>query len=113
MEVLPEEHHWESAYVPSGIYIARGWERQLDRKLNPLFYQSAPLTGTEYRSWLDDLGVGYVAVPQAPLDYAALGEKRLIKRGPAALSGEGLPQRELDRLRGPQSVARSRSAERW
>jgi hypothetical protein len=82
VEVLPEEHHWESAYVPNGIYIARGWERQLDRKLNPLFYQSAPLTGPEYRSWLDDLGVGYVAVPRAPLDYAALGEKRLIKKGP-------------------------------
>ena len=82
VEVLPEAHHWESAYVPDGIYIARGWERQLDRKLNPLFYQSAPLTGRQYRSWLDDLGVGYVAVPRAPLDYAALGEKRLIKRGP-------------------------------
>jgi hypothetical protein len=37
VEVLPEAHHWESAYVPRGIYIARGWERQLDRKLNPLF----------------------------------------------------------------------------
>jgi hypothetical protein len=82
VEVLPEAHHWESAYVPQGIYIARGWERQLDRKLNPLFYQSAPITGPEYRSWLDDLGVGYVAVPRAPLDYAALGEKRMIKKGP-------------------------------
>ena len=82
VEVLPEEHHWESAYVPDGIYIARGWERQLDRKLNPLFYQSAPITGREYRSWLDDLGVGYVAVPRAPLDYAALGEKHLLKKGP-------------------------------
>ena len=82
VEVLPEAHHWESAYVPRGLYIARGWERQLDRKLNPLFYQSAPLTGPQYRSWLDDLGVGYVAVPRAPLDYAAQGEKRLIKKGP-------------------------------
>jgi hypothetical protein len=82
VEVLPEAHHWESAYVPRGIYIARGWERQLDRKLNPLFYQSTPLTALQYRGWLDDLGVGYVAVPMAPLDYAALGEKRLIKRGP-------------------------------
>ena len=82
VEVLPEEHHWESAYVPSGIYIARGWERQLDRKLNPLFYQSAPLTGAEYRSWLDDLGGRLRRRPAAPLDYAALGEKRLIKRGP-------------------------------
>jgi hypothetical protein len=82
VEVLPEEHHWESAYVPRGLYIARGWERQLDRKLNPLFYQSAPLTGPQYRSWLDDLGVGYVAVPHAPLDYAARPEKRMLKRGP-------------------------------
>ncbi len=82
VEVLPEAHHWESAYVPDGIYIARGWERQLDRKLNSLFYQSAPLTGTQYRSWLDDLGVGYVAAPHAALDYAAKGEKRLLKRGP-------------------------------
>ena len=82
VEVLPEAHHWESAYVPHGLYIARGWERQLDRKLNPLFYQTAPITGVQYRSWLDDLGVGYVAVPRAPLDYAALGEKRLVKKGP-------------------------------
>jgi hypothetical protein len=82
VEVLPEEHHWESAYVPRGIYIARGWERQLDRKLNPLFYQSTPLTGPQYRSWLDDLGVGYVAVPHAPLDYAGRPEKKMLKRGP-------------------------------
>jgi hypothetical protein len=82
VEVLPEEHHWESAYVPRGIYIARGWERQLDSKLNPLFYQSTPLTGPQYRSWLDDLGVGYVAVPHAPLDYAGRPEKRMLKRGP-------------------------------
>jgi hypothetical protein len=82
VEVLPVEHHWESAYVPRGIYIARGWERQLDRKLNPLFYQSTPLTALEYRSWLDELGVGYVAVPHTDLDYAARGEKRLFRRGP-------------------------------
>jgi hypothetical protein len=82
VEVLPAAHHWESAYVPLGIYIARGWERQLDRKLNPLFYQSTPLTALQYRSWLDELGVGYVAVPHTTLDYAGLGEKRLIKRGP-------------------------------
>jgi hypothetical protein len=82
VEVLPAAHHWESAYVPRGIYIARGWERQLDRKLNPIFYQSTPITGPEYKSWLDDLGVGYVAVPHTALDYAARGEKRLIRKGP-------------------------------
>jgi hypothetical protein len=80
VEVLPAAHHWESAHVPRGIYIARGWERQLDRKLNPLFYKDV-LTATEYRLWLDDLGVGFIAVPDAPLDYAAEGEARLIAQG--------------------------------
>jgi hypothetical protein len=80
VEVLPAAHHWEAAYVPRGIYIARGWERQLDRKLNPLFYEET-LDAAEYRSWLDDLAVGFVAVPDAPLDYAAEGEARLIAAG--------------------------------
>jgi hypothetical protein len=80
VEVLPAEHHWESAYVPRGIYIARGWERQLDRKLNPLFYDDL-LTAHEYRNWLDGLGVGFVAVPDAPLDYAAESEAELIAKG--------------------------------
>ncbi len=83
VEVLPAEHHWEAAHVPSGIYIARGWERQLDRKLNPLFYEdeSEPLTSAAYRAWLDDLAVGFVAVPGSKLDYAAEAEARLIAEG--------------------------------
>jgi hypothetical protein len=83
VEVLPAEHHWESAHVPKGIYIARGWERQLDRKLNALFYEdeNGPLTPYAYRNWLNELGVGFVAVPDAPLDYAGEAEKRLIDRG--------------------------------
>ncbi|HEX2358757.1 MAG TPA: hypothetical protein VHH72_02965 [Solirubrobacterales bacterium] len=83
VEVVPAEHHWESAYVPHGVYIARGWERQLDRKLNPLFYEDedGPLTAVEYRDWLDDLAVGFVAVPHSDLDYAGEGEARLIKVG--------------------------------
>jgi hypothetical protein len=84
VEVLPAAHHWESAYVPRGIYIARGWERQLDRKLNPIFYEDL-LTFDEYRNWLDELGVGFVAVPDAPLDYAAESEAMLIAREPPYL----------------------------
>ena len=83
VEVLPVAHHWESAYVPKGIYLARGWERQLDRKLNALFYEDedGPLAVWEYRNWLDDLGVGFVAVPHTSLDYAAEDERRLIHHG--------------------------------
>jgi hypothetical protein len=108
VEVLPAEHHWEAAHVPKGIYIARGWERQLDRKLNALFYEdeSGPLTAAAYKAWLDELGVGFVAVPDTELDYAAEGEARLI--------AEGLPylKRELTsadwtiyRVRDPEPLA--------
>lgn len=83
VEVLPAVHHWEAAHVPRGIYIARGWERQLDRKLNGLFYEeeNGPLTAAAYRAWLDSLAVGFVAVPRAELDYAGLAEARLIAAG--------------------------------
>lgn len=83
VEVLPAAHHWESAHIPKGIYIARGWERQLDRKLNALFYEdeNGPLTAYAYRNWLNELGVGFVAVPDTPLDYAAAAEQRLISNG--------------------------------
>ncbi len=83
VEVLPVESHWEAAHIPRGIYIARGWERQLDRKLNALFYEdeAGPLTPTAYRSWLDELAVGYVAIPHTELDYAGKAEARLISQG--------------------------------
>lgn len=80
VEVLPVENHWEAAHIPRGLYIARGWERQLDRKLNKLFYEPVLAPG-EYRRWLDELSVRYVAVPDAPLDYAAEAEAALIARG--------------------------------
>ncbi len=83
VEVVPTAHHWEAAHIPKGIYIARGWERQLDRKLNDLFYEdeNGPLTADAYRYWLDDLAVGYVAVPNSDLDYAGEAEARLIAGG--------------------------------
>lgn len=84
VEVVPSSHHWEAAYMPKGIYIARGWQRQLDRKLNPLFYQREIPPG-QYRKWLDSLAVGYVAVPDSPLDYAGVAEANLIASRPGYL----------------------------
>ncbi len=84
VEVVPADHHWESAYVPHGIYIARGWERQLDRTYNSLFYEDQ-LKASDYRRWLNDLAVGFVAVPDAPLDYAGDAEARLIAKRPPYL----------------------------
>jgi hypothetical protein len=78
VEVVPTRDHWESAYVAPYVSVARGWERQLDVADNPVFYAKAPLTGTSYRAWLNANGVSYVALPDAPLDYASIAERALL-----------------------------------
>jgi hypothetical protein len=81
VEIVPTENHWEAAIVPPAeIPIARGWERQLDRKLNHLFYTDT-LGADKYRRWLDRLAVRYVALSDGPLDYAGKHEASLIRHG--------------------------------
>jgi hypothetical protein len=81
VEIPPTAHHWESAYVAPKFALARGWERQLDIAYDPLFYQSGPLTPSEYRTWLLANGVSFVALAAAPLDYAATAEAKLLRSG--------------------------------
>jgi hypothetical protein len=81
VEVVPTQYHWEAVYVAAAMPLARGWERQLDEGDNPIFYGGAPLDPESYRAWLDDNGVRFVALPDAPLDFAGAAEARLISRG--------------------------------
>lgn len=77
--------HWEARWVAPAVPLARGWERQLDLKVNPLFYgeqtDAPPLTAARYRAWLDETGVRWVALPDARLDYSAQAEARLVAGG--------------------------------
>lgn len=85
VEIPPTLDHWESAFVAPHISLARGWERQLDIADNPLFYTPGALSGTlsprAYSDWLDAEGISYVALPNAPLDYAAKAEGALLESG--------------------------------
>lgn len=80
VEVVPTAYHWEAAYVPTVMPLARGWERQLDEADNPLFYRGG-LTAAAYRAWLVDNGVRFVALPSAPLDMAGRAEGALVSSG--------------------------------
>ncbi|MGH2919984.1 MAG: hypothetical protein ACRDLS_15485 [Solirubrobacteraceae bacterium] len=80
VEIPFTENHWEARHVAARIPLARGWERQLDRRYNGLFYDGG-LTAGRYRAWLDRHAVRYVALPDVPLDYAGRDEARLIERG--------------------------------
>ncbi len=78
--------HWEARHVAPEISLARGWERQLDLEVNPLFYGeqtgAPPLTVARYEDWLHERAVRWVAVPQRQrLDYSAQEEARLIADG--------------------------------
>jgi hypothetical protein len=85
VEVVDTVDHAASAYLARTVPLARGWDRQADRADNPIFYVGGKLTAASYRQWLDDLAVGWVAVPSAPLDYAARAEAALIGTHPAYL----------------------------
>jgi hypothetical protein len=67
--------------------LARGWERQLDRYRNSLFYDGAQLTPERYHAWLLEQSVSYIALPDAPLDYSAKDEARLLE---GARTGAGV-----------------------
>jgi hypothetical protein len=86
VEVVPTRDHWEARFLAPHVAIARGWERQLDTHRNGLFYSaSAPLTAAAYRAWLEENAISYVALPDAPLDYAAKAEAKLLAGAPAYL----------------------------
>lgn len=85
VEIPMTENHWEARHVPGGgirdgIPLARGWERQLDRRFGALFYDGS-LDAATYRAWLDERAVAYVAVPDVPLDAAGRDEARLVAGG--------------------------------
>jgi hypothetical protein len=80
VEIPFTANHWESARVAPHFPLARGWERQLDRRYGALFYNGT-LTAASYRAWLDEHAVAYVALPDVTLDAAARDEARLIERG--------------------------------
>jgi hypothetical protein len=86
VEVPPTANHWESAYLSPGVELARGWLRQLDTTREAIFYDSDQLTDASYSAWLRDNAIRYVALPDAPLDYSSVAERRLIVRDPSYLT---------------------------
>src|SRR5881394_3756 len=84
VEVPPTANHWESAYLAPGFELARGWLRQLDTTRDDVFYDE-PLTNRGYRAWLHSNAIRYVALPDAPLDYSSVLERRLILSNPPYL----------------------------
>jgi hypothetical protein len=84
IEIPFTREHWEATVVAERFPIARGWERQLDIELNPIFYRPT-LTAADYRRWLDDRAIRYVALPDVQFDYSGKREAALIASRPSYL----------------------------
>ncbi len=80
MEIPFTRSHWEGAEVAMDNPLARGWLRQLDTGLHPIFYRGG-INQLTYASWLSDNAVRYVALPSAKPDKSSYGERALIERG--------------------------------
>jgi hypothetical protein len=86
VEVPPTANHWESAYLATQFELARGWLRQLDTTRDDIFYDNEnQLTAAAYEHWLHRNAISYVALPDAPLDYSSVAERRLILGAPSYL----------------------------
>jgi hypothetical protein len=86
IEVVATADHWEARWLGPHVMLARGWERQLDGYRNPLFYvHPQALTAVSYRAWLEREAVSYVALSDAPLDYSAVSEARVVNGRPPYL----------------------------
>ncbi|MGH2896209.1 MAG: hypothetical protein ACRDPM_23475, partial [Solirubrobacteraceae bacterium] len=80
IEIPFTDSHWEAYRVAPAFALARGWERQLDRADNPLFYDGR-VTAASYDRWLHDNAISFVAVPDAALDASAQREVALVRAG--------------------------------
>jgi hypothetical protein len=80
VEVPFTHSHWEAALLAPDHPLARGWERQLDTRYDPLFF-GGRLTAARYVAWLRADAVSYVALPDVRLDGSSDREAELIRAG--------------------------------
>jgi hypothetical protein len=80
VEVPFTHSHWEAALLAPAFVLARGWERQLDTKYDPIFFENN-LSPAAYHAWLANNGVSYVALPDVRLDGSSDEEAALIRSG--------------------------------
>lgn len=85
VEAVDTAGHWAAVYLPrAGIPLARGWYRQDDFPQNQVLYKPE-LGARSYLGWLRRLGIRYVVLTEAPLDYSARAEAELVRSGHAGL----------------------------
>jgi hypothetical protein len=104
VEAVDTAGHWDAVYLPQhGIPIVRGWFRQDDFPQNKVLYSRLGVNA--YLAWLRNMGVAYVVLTDAPLDYSARGEAALIRNGRSSLRlVKALPHAVIYAVRRPHGI---------
>ncbi len=84
VEVVPTDTYLQADVLAIEINIARGWETQIDRELNPEFYGNQ-LTDANFHLWLQQHAVQYVAVPLVGVHDKSIDEVAIINARPSYL----------------------------
>ena len=88
IEVPFTRDHWESVFLARRYPLARGWERQLDRRLNPLFYRPR-LDAAAYGRWLRSRRSGMSHCRTCRWTSRASARRRSWCRAPRSSSRSG------------------------
>ena len=84
VEAVDTAGHWPAAFLArAGIPLARGWFRQDDFPQNQVLYSK--LGRRAYLGWVHSLGIRYVVLTTATLDYSARAEAALLRSGRSGL----------------------------
>jgi hypothetical protein len=84
IEVVPTTTFRQADELAFSVSLARGWETQIDRDLNPLFYDGT-LDAATFHGWLRAQAVSLVALPNATVQEKSVREAALIRSAPGYL----------------------------
>ena len=102
--VVALDTHWEAYYFSiSGFPITRGWYRQADALHNEVL--SRNFTAPSYVGWLRDMGVQYVFLPHAPLDWSGERETAILQSSSAFVKASEGTDWTIYRFLNPSPIA--------
>jgi hypothetical protein len=101
--VVALDTHWEAYYFSiNGYPITRGWYRQSDALHNQVL--SGEFDEAAYVAWLKDMGVKYVFLPNAPLDWSGGREAGILRSSAQFTVVYESPQWTIFRLHDPEPL---------
>ena len=104
LHVVALDTHWEAYYFSVNDFpITRGWYRQADALHNQIL--AGTFSARSYAAWLREMGVKYIFLPNAPLDWSGPREAAVLRSSPHFVRVWKDSDWTVYRLRDPSPIA--------